>query len=62
MLRWVNGRADEPTVVILDSRTIHSTPKSGARAGDDGHKRCMGNKTHVVVATLGHLVALHVTL
>lgn len=58
LLRWVEGRADNPTAVILDGRTVQSTPESGGRAGYDGHK---GSKTHAAVDTLGHLLALHVT-
>lgn len=61
MLRWVDGRADDPTAVILDGRTVQSTPESGARAGYDGYKRRKGSKTHAAVDTLGHLVALQVT-
>jgi hypothetical protein len=44
--------------VILDGRTLQSTPESGARAGYDGHKRKQGSKIHVAVDTLGHLLAL----
>lgn len=60
-LRWTEGRADDPTGVIFDARTIQSTPESGADAGYDGHKRRKGRKTHLAVDTLGHLLALHVT-
>ena len=45
----------------LDSRTLRSTPESGARAGYDGAKRQKGSKLHAAVDTLGHLLALHVT-
>ena len=61
LLRWTEGRADDPTAVILDARTVQSTPESGARAGYDGHKRRKGSKTHAAVDTLGHLLALHIT-
>jgi transposase len=61
LLRWTEGRADDPTAVILDGRTVQSTPESGARAGYDGFKRRKGSKTHAAVDTLGHLLALHVT-
>jgi len=61
LLRWTEGRADAPTATILDSRTLQSTPESGARAGYDGHKRKRGAKLHLAVDTLGHLLALHVT-
>ena len=55
------GRADQPTAVIFDSRTLQATPESGHRAGYDGHKRRKGSKIHVAVDTLGHLLALRVT-
>jgi transposase len=51
----------EPTAAILDSRTLQSTPESGARAGEDGAKRRKGSKLHLAVDTLGHLLALYVT-
>ncbi len=47
--------------MILDSRTLQSTPESGARGGYDGAKRRKGSKVHAAVDTLGHLLALHVT-
>lgn len=60
--RLVAGRDDVvPTAMILDSRTLHSTPESGARAGYDAAKRRKGSKVHIAVDTLGHLLALHVT-
>lgn len=59
--RELAGRAAQPTAVIIDSRTLQSTPESGARAGYDGAKRRKGSKVHTVVDTLGHLLALHVT-
>jgi transposase len=61
ILRWAAGRADAPTAVILDGRTVQSTPESGGRAGYDGYKRRKGSKTHIAVDTLGHLLAAHLT-
>jgi transposase len=61
LLRLAAGRPPQPTAVILDARTLQSTPESGARAGFDGHKKRKGSKTHVAVDTLGHLLALLVT-
>lgn len=61
VLRLAEGRAASPTATILDSRTMRSTPESGARAGYDGAKRRKGSKLHAAVDTLGHLLALHVT-
>jgi transposase len=61
VLRFADGRGPEPTAAIFDSRTMQSTPESGARAGYDGYKRKKGSKIHMAVDTLGHLLALHVT-
>jgi transposase len=61
ILRLVVERSEEPSAVILDGRTVQSTPESGARAGYDGHKRKKGSKVHIAVDTLGHLLALRVT-
>ncbi len=61
LLRVAAGRTAEPTAAIFDSRTVQSTPESGARAGYDGAKRRKGNKVHLAVDTLGHLLALQVT-
>jgi transposase len=61
ILRMAQGRNAEPTAVVLDSRTLQSSPESGARAGYDGAKKRKGSKVHVAVDTLGHLLALHVT-
>ncbi len=60
-LRWAEERDEHPTAAILDSRTLQSTPESGADAGYDGAKKRKGRKVHLAVDTLGHLLALHVT-
>jgi transposase len=61
ILRLVAGRKPTPSAVILDSRTLQSTPESGGRAGYDGAKQRKGSKVHLAVDTLGHLLALVVT-
>jgi len=61
LLREFTGRKGQPTAMILDSRTLQSTPESGGRGGYDGAKRRKGSKVHAAVDTLGHLLALHVT-
>lgn len=42
LLRLAQGRQAAPSAVILDSRTLQSTPESGQRAGYDGAKRKRG--------------------
>ena len=61
VLRIAEGRKEKPTAAIFDSRTLQSTVESGSRAGYDGEKRRKGNKVHLAVDTLGHLLALCVT-
>jgi len=61
ILRLLEGRHEEPSAAIFDSRTLQSTPESGHRAGYDGAKRKKGSKVHMAVDTLGHLLSLHVT-
>ncbi len=61
LLRLAQGRNEQPSAAIFDSRTLQSTPESGARAGYDGAKRRKGSKIHLAVDTLGNLLALQVT-
>lgn len=61
VLRMLAEKQEQPSAVILDGRTMQSTPESGSRAGYDGYKRRKGSKVHVAVDTLGHLLALKVT-
>jgi transposase len=61
LLREIAERHPQPSAAILDSRTLQSTPESGARAGYDGHKKRKGSKVHLAVDTLGQLLAVLVT-
>ena len=61
LLREIADRLPQPRAAILDSRTLQSSPESGARAGYDGHKKRNGAKLHMAVDTLGQLLALLVT-
>ena len=60
-LRLFQEKKATPSAAIYDSRTLSSTPESGARAGFNGHKKTNGSKVHIAVDTLGHLLALKVT-
>jgi transposase len=51
-LRTFTDRRGRSTAVILDSRTLHSTPESGPRTSYDGAKRKKGSKIHIAVDTL----------
>jgi len=57
VLRLQADRDAEFSAVILDNRTVQSTPESGARGGYDGYQRRKGCKVHIAVDTLGHLLA-----
>lgn len=61
VLRIAAGKGAKPSAAIFDSRTLQSTPESGARAEYDGAKRKRGSKTHIAVDTLGNLLTLLVT-
>ncbi len=61
LLRLAAGRQAHPSGAIFDSRTLQSSPESGARAAYDGAKRRKGSKTHMAVDTLGLLLSLLVT-
>jgi transposase len=61
MIRLALERGPHPTAVIMDGRTLQSTPESGGRAGFDGHKKKQGSKVHIAVDTLGNLLAMATT-
>jgi len=61
LIRQAKGRNGQPTVAIIDSRTIQSTPESGGHGGYDGAKKRKGSKVHLAVDTLGQYLALTVS-
>lgn len=54
------GREPEPTAAIIDSQSTRSTAQGGA-TGFDAGKKVKGRKRHLVVDTLGLLLAVTVT-
>jgi transposase len=61
LIRLGEGKAEQPTAAIFDSRTLSGTIESGQRGGYDGHKKRKGTKLHLAVDTLGEFLALVVT-
>lgn len=58
--RWLNAGCFEQLAHDLRA-VLRSTPESGARARYDGAKRKKGPKRHMLVDTLGHMLAAGVT-
>jgi len=61
VLRVAAGKKKYPSAVVMDSRTLRSSPESGPRAGYDGHKKKRGSKLHMAVGTVGNLPVSHAT-
>jgi transposase len=60
--RWREreGRQAEPTAAVLDAQSTRSSPQGGD-SGFDAGKKVKGRKRHLVVDTLGLLLAVSVT-
>jgi len=60
--QWRNrmGRAPDPTAAIIDAQSTRSTAQGG-NTGFDAGKKVKGRKRHLVVDTLGLLLAVTIT-
>ena len=58
LYRLKNKRAASPSVGIIDSQTVKSSEWGVPDKGFDGHKKINGRKRHIVIDTLGCILAV----
>ena len=64
VIRRAAGRDPEPSAAIVDAQSVHESAEGvvpAATSGYDSHKNVNGRKRHLLVDTLGLLIAVAVT-
>jgi transposase len=64
VIRRAAGRDPEPSAAIVDAQSVHESAEGvvpAATSGYDSHKNVNGRKRHLLVDTLGLLIAVVVT-
>jgi putative transposase len=52
------GKRPQPSAAVIDSQSVKTTHVAGPARGDDAGKKVKGRKRHIVVDTLGLLLAV----
>jgi putative transposase len=60
-IRVADGREPTPSAACIDSQSVKTTEVGGGDRGYDGGKKINGRKRHLLVDTLGLLIAVLVT-
>ena len=55
------GRNEQPSAAIMDAQSVKTVAESVGICGFDAHKCVKGRKRHILVDTLGLLLAVYVT-